>query len=97
MYQTCTQPYTHIRNTQHPTTFRQVYTLLGKLDLTLRRRENTMSAYRREAEEGAREARALLAAAAAQHQREQGRTGTSEDGSSRARHDLGPLIGGREG
>ncbi len=44
-----------------------MYSLLGRLDLLLKRREDVLRAYHREAEEGAREARALLASAKAQH------------------------------
>lgn len=66
-----------------------MYSLLGKLDLTLKKREDSLLAYRMEAEEGAREARALLAAAAAQHRRECG--GNRGVSSNR------PLLGSREG
>lgn len=65
--------------------FGQVYSLLGKVDLLLKRREDVLRTYHREAEEGAREARALLASAAAQH-----------DPTSRPPN-IRQLIGGREG
>ncbi|CBN74661.1 hypothetical protein Esi_0037_0079 [Ectocarpus siliculosus] len=68
----------------------QVYGLLGKLDLLLKRREDVLWAYHREAEEGAREARALLASAAAQHHPGQA-WGVSRPPNVRQ------LIGGREG
>ncbi|CAN0351492.1 unnamed protein product, partial [Ectocarpus sp. 8 AP-2014] len=68
----------------------QVYGLLGKLDLLLKRREDVLWAYHREAEEGAREARALLASAAAQHHPGQA-WGASRPPNVRQ------LIGGREG
>lgn len=68
----------------------QVYALLGKLDLLLKRREDVLGAYHREAEEGAREARALLASAAAQHSPDQAW------GMSRPRN-VRQLIGAREG
>lgn len=71
-------------------THRQVYGLLGKLDLLLKRREDVLWAYHREAEEGAREARALLASAAAQHHPGQA-WGVSRPPNVRQ------LIGGREG
>lgn len=62
----------HYRCITHRTTQKyhpdcQVYSLLGRLDLLLKRREDVLRAYHREAEEGAREARALLASAKAQH------------------------------
>ena len=44
---------------------RKVYAFLGKLELALKYSENAMSAYHGDAKEGAREARALLASAAA--------------------------------
>lgn len=47
---------------------RKVYTLLGKLESSMKRSEDVMSAYHRDADEGAREARALLASAAANPQ-----------------------------
>ncbi|CAM9695254.1 unnamed protein product [Ectocarpus fasciculatus] len=68
----------------------QVYGLLGRLDLLLKRREDVLWAYHREAEEGAREARALLASAAAQHHPGQA-WGVSRPPNVRQ------LIGGREG
>lgn len=69
---------------------RQVYSLLGKLDLLLKRREGVLRAYHREAEEGAREARALLASAASQHDPNHA-WGVSRPPNIRQ------LIGGREG
>ncbi|CAM9874190.1 unnamed protein product, partial [Scytosiphon promiscuus] len=68
----------------------QVYALLGRLDLLLKRCEDVLFTYHREAAEGAREARALLALAAAQHHPGQA-WGVSRPPDSR------PLIGGREG
>ncbi|CAM9437359.1 unnamed protein product, partial [Hapterophycus canaliculatus] len=68
----------------------QVYALLGRLDLLLKRREDILSTYHREAAEGAQEARALLALAAAQHHPGQA-WGMCRPPNVR------PLIGGREG